>query len=146
VNWLSKRVNIKPTLLVGVLLAVLIGSAGIAYAVTVNSLTSTQLWPGEATIVNAPNLSVTDYELIYSSDLTQVESINVTLTNGDAGNPHTADVDLAAGNTAETVIESGSETSWSVGAGSSDTKTITLSNPLDLDNLDWVNIIVDQTS
>jgi hypothetical protein len=144
VNWLTKRIDIRPALLLGVLLTVLLASAGIAYAVTVNTMTTTELWPGEASIVNAPDLSVTDYELNYSTDLTGVVSVDVTLTNSDATNPHTADVDIAVGTTG--TIESGSETSWTVTAGSSDTKTITLSNPVDLDDLDWVHIIVDETS
>ena len=143
---LKKRVFMEPIIAVELVLVVLLAGAGVAFAVTVNSIGDTDLWPGEATVTNAPDLSVTDYELNYNPELTAVISIDIELTNSDGGNPHICDVYVAAGNTGLTVIEDGTEASWTVGAGATDTKTITLSNPVDLDDQDFMNVIVDQTS
>lgn len=143
---LKRRVFMEPIIAVELVLVVLLAGAGVAFAVTVNSIGDTDLWPGEATVANAPDLSVTDYTLNYNSELTAVLSIDIELTNGDAVDPHDCDVYVSAGNTGLTVIEDGSELSWTVALGATDTKTITLSNPVDLDDMDFMNVIVDQTS
>ncbi len=146
-NWLTKRVDIRPALLVGVLLALLIGSVGIAYALTPNVVTQTQPpWAGTSTITESDDLSVTDYSFTYTANLTQVTAVDITVGNGDAGATHAGDVDIAILDSGGTVKATGSGSTGVIAISGSVTITITLSSSVALADLVTLNIIVTQTS
>ena len=92
---MNKRVVMRPIIAVELLVIVLLAGVGVAYAFTVNTVTpGTEPWAGEATISESGDLSVTDYELVYNGELTEVTQVKVTVNNTDTSN-HTADIDVA---------------------------------------------------
>jgi hypothetical protein len=136
VNWLKKRIDIRPTLLVGVILALLIGSAGVAFALSVGTPTGpTSIWPGEADVTAPAGWTVT-YDLIYTDDLTQLDKVDISITTGGAD--VNVDVQVAAG----------TGSTWATGSQLGNTaSTIQVDiTDLDLDDFDELNIIIEETS
>lgn len=78
----------KKSVLIPALLAVaLLIGGGVAYAFTVNNMTDTTIWAGEASITDATNLSVDEatnppgYRLVMNAAMTQVTAVEVDVDN-----------------------------------------------------------------
>lgn len=92
-NWLRKRIDLKPALLVGVILALLLAGAGLAYALTIHTLGGS-MYPARTTIIDAEHLSVNDtkptyypgYQLIFNEDMSSITNITVYVNNTDVSN------------------------------------------------------------
>jgi hypothetical protein len=147
VNWFRKRIDIRPTLLVGVIVAVLLAGAGFAYAVSVTNMTDTPLWPGHADITDSTYLTVDEtttppgYRFVYAGDL-KVDKVEVDVANSDT-NDRNAKVEVLLLGSGDTVLGQDS-TTQTIGA----TSTVTVDVPtagglnVNLANLVKINIII----
>ena len=145
-NWLGKRVKMRPLIVLAVIVGILLAGGGVAVALDVHTIfPSTEPWAGTSTIVETTNLTVTDYSLNYTANLTHVEAIDIELTNSDASNAHDADIEIALLDSGDVVKATGSAT-VTVPIGSTATKTVTLSTPVALGDLATLNIIITETS
>ena len=141
-NWLGKRVKMRPLVVLAVIVGFLLAGSGVALAVTVTELTEEDLWPGHASIVTDTELSVDSYELIYTEDLTQVDKVQVTVANSNATTDIGVNVEVAAGKTG--TWGTGSNT----GTAIQDTTTmieVDLTPDVALGDLDDLNIMVTRT-
>ena len=137
----KKRVVMRPIIAMELLVIVLLAGVGVAYAFTVNTInTGTEPWAGEATITESGYLSVTDYKLGYSANLTQVVDVTVEVSNGD-GSSHTADIDVAILDGSNVLKGSGAETGQTIGTSGANV-TVTLDGAVALGDVDELKIIV----
>jgi hypothetical protein len=146
-DWLRKRVKMRPLVVLAVVVGILLAGSGVAVALDVhNVLPSTEPWAGTSSITESGNLTVSDYSLVYTANLTQVSAVDINVTNSDASHAHDVDIEIAILDYGETVQATGSATGVNVGASSTITETITLSSYVALADLDTLNIIITETS
>jgi len=139
---LKKRMFVKPIIAVELLLVVLLAGVGVAFALTVNTVTpGTVPWAGEATITESGDLSVTDYELVYNSELTEVTQVKVTVNNTDTSN-HTADIDVAILDSGDVLQGSGTAADETITASTTTEVTVSLGSNVALEDVDKLNIIL----
>ncbi len=139
---MKKRVVMKPIIAVQLLVIVLLGGVGIASAFTVNTVTpGTTPWAGEATISESGDLSVTDYELVYNGELTEVTQVKVTVNNTDTSD-HTADIDVAILDGTSTLQASGTAADETITASTTTEVTVSLGSNVALEDVDKLNIIL----
>jgi predicted PurR-regulated permease PerM len=145
-DWFRRKRNLRVAAVLGVLLLALLCGIGIASAVNMNTtITPAQLWPAQTTVTNAPQLSVSSYNFTqsnYDSTLTNVNSItlNVTCSSGS----HAGIVYVALGNTTSGMLGSGTSTNTTYSG--STLVNVTISPVVPLSSLDWVHLVITQTS
>ena len=140
----------KPMIMVQLLVVALLVGVGTAFAMNVNPLPTTQSpWAGQTTITEAPNLSVTDWSLGFTTSLGNVSTLNVEVTNG-GGAIHNGTVRIALGEGTPTTLAWGSKATGDIGAGNSTTVSFDLdveanaaADP-DIADVDWLNIIIEE--
>jgi hypothetical protein len=150
-NWLTKKVVLKPAALIGVLL--LLCGIGVAYAVTSHSLTETPLWPGTASIVNAANLKVDEttsppgYELVYNDELTEVTAVEVDVKNVDAGAAHSGTLKVAIVSEAGAKTGAGEVDITDLAAGTTHTYTADIDPDVTIGpDLGGLNLVITETA
>lgn len=138
----KRRVFRKPVIVVELAIILLLAGVGIAYAFPQNTITpSTEPWAGTASITESGNLSVTDYSFTYNAELTQVTGVTVEVTNGDSSD-HTADITVAILDDTPLFQEAGEVTGATCTASATTDIDVTLDNPVDLEDVDTLNIIL----
>ena len=139
---MNKRVVMKPIIAVELLVIVLLAGVGVAYAFTVNTVTpGTEPWAGEATISESGDLSVTDYKLGYTANLTHVADVTVEVTNGDTA-AHSADINIAILDSSNVLKGSGDETGQTIPLSAAVNVTVTLDGIVVLGDVDELKIII----
>ena len=143
-KYASKKSVLIPALLV---VSLLIGS-GVAYAFTVNNMTDTSLWAGEASITDAVNLSVDEvtnppgYRLVLDAAMANVTAVEVDVDNAGAA-PQAGAVEVRIFNGAGVSQGSGTNNAQSpYPVGGPTTETVTLGAPVACANVATIHIIV----
>jgi hypothetical protein len=138
----KKRVVMKPIIAMELLVIVLLAGVGVAYAFTVNPITTgTDPWAGEATISESDDLSVTSYKLGYTANLTHVSGVTVEVTNSDTA-AHSADINVAILDSSNVLKGSGAETGQTIPLSAAVNVTVTLDSAVVLGDVDELKIIV----
>ena len=144
-HQVSRRRNrmwsLSPVIATQLALIMVLAGIGAAFALPSVTVSPTAApWAGNATVNQAADLSIADYTLVYDTGLTHVTGVTVTVHNGGTG-AHIGVVKIAINNGGATAT--GQEPSFSYPIGDTP-KTITLSSPVTIANLDSLNIIVTQ--
>ena len=139
---LRKRVFMKPVIVMELVVVLLLGGMGVAYALPQHTVTpDADPWVGTASVTESGDLTVTGYSLICNQELTQVTGVTVEVTNGAAGD-HTADIKVAILDGTPVFQEDGEVTGQTCTASAATDIDVTLDNPVDLANVDTLNVIV----
>lgn len=141
-KYASKKSVLIPALLV---VSLLVGS-GVAYAFTVNSMTDTSLWAGEASITDAVNLSVDEvttppgYRLVLDAPMANVTDVEVDV---DAAADQDGYVEVRIFDGGGSSVAFGqSATQTFLAAASPTTVTVTLDAPEPCANVATLHIII----
>ena len=91
---LKKRLNLKSTLLLGILLTALFAGVGLAYAITIHEKVA-YLYPS-VVLVQESKIQVTDYVIEFSEDLLNVKTVAIVVKNTEevGGPSHNATIDV----------------------------------------------------
>lgn len=144
----KRHLTLTPVLLLELILITCLFGVGGALAMSATtSVTSQGSWAGQSFFGEATYLEVSDYSLNYNAELTAVESVNLTILNTDASAAHESVARVTLGNAAGTVMETGSSNdAVAVPAGGTAVETITLDNALDLTDMDWIRVLLDDAA
>jgi hypothetical protein len=145
-SLVGKKSVLIPALLV---VALLIGG-GVAYAFTVNNMTDTTLWAGEASITDAVNLSVDEatnppgYRLVMDAAMANVTAVEVDVDNAGAA-AQAGSVEVRIFNGAGVSQSSGVNNAQSpYPVGGPTTETVTLGAAVPCANVATIHIIVNE--
>lgn len=147
-SLVGKKSILIPALLV---VALLIGG-GVAYAFTVNNMTDTSIWAGEASITDATDLQVDEvtnapgYRLVMDAAMANVTAVEVDVENTDVA-VHAGSAEVRIFNGAGVSQAFGTASAGSPYAASSTTmETVTLSAAVPVANVATIHVIIHQTS
>jgi hypothetical protein len=149
-NWLTKKVVLKPAALIGVLLLLCGIGAGVAYALTAHNL-DVAMWPGQATITDTNKLSVDTtkpdyypgYKLIFDKGMINITKVDVYVTTTETSQYgivvvqvyYSDGTELANGRAADTFS-----------TGTTTTVTVTLSSAVAVGDIDYMHITLYETT
>lgn len=144
----KRHLTLTPVLLLELILITCLFGVGGALAMSATtSVTSQGSWAGQDIFGDATYLEVSNYSLNYNARLTAVESVNLTISNSDASAAHESVARVTLGNAGGTVMETGSSNgAVAVPAGGTAMETIILDNALDLTDMDWIRVLLEDAA
>ena len=143
---MHKHLILTPTLLLELILITCLFGIGSALAINATTPIGGQSsWAAQEGVGGTENLEVVDYSFNYNAELTAVESVNLVLANRDASASHSGLALVAVGNDANTVTETGGGADpVMVPAGEEVEATVVLGDALDLIDLDWIRVMIEE--
>lgn len=142
----KQHLALTPALIVELILVACLFGIGSALAMSASvPMTSQGSAAGRGDLAGTVNLEVSNYRFNYNTALTGVESVTVKLSNRDGAAAHRAVVHVSMGDAAGTVTKTGdSSTAAQVPAGGVVEEKVTLSGVLDLAEMDWIRVVVEE--
>ena len=99
----------------------------------------------QGAITESTNLQVSSYKFVYTPSLTEVSAVTVSVTNSDRSSAHEAVVHVSLGNSANTVLKTGtSDTLVEIPSGATEETEVQLKENLALTDLDWIRVLVEE--
>ena len=132
---------VKPIIVVELAVILLLAGVGVAYAYPQHTVTpDTTPWAGTVPVTESGDLTVTDYDLIFNAELTQVTGVAVEVTNGDFLS-HKADIDVAILDSGD-VFKSGKGVARQPCQAGVSVHEVALTTPVALEDADTLNIVI----
>lgn len=141
---MKRHLTLTPALLVETILVTVLFGIGSALAMGASSPMTDQNSTGAGTNIGSANLEVIDYQLNFNAELTAVESVTIVLSNKDGAAEHKGIVNVALGNDANTEVETGNSAPKVVLAGATVDEKVTLRSALDIADMDWIHVVVEE--
>ena len=137
----GRKILVKPIIVVELAVILLLAGVGVAYAYPQHTITSGATpWVGTASITESGDLTVTDYDLIFNAELTQVTGVTIEVTNSDVWS-HIADIDVAILDSGG-VFKSGETVTRRTCQMGASVHSVSTTTPVALEDADRLNIVI----